>query len=94
MIKRSFIGLTKPRLQYNLVPGEVQELPVPSKVVLLLEDSGGRGNGLKVGDSEDRPTAFRITGQRGVCCLKCNGEHICNGTLRGGQRAGWHGHHN
>jgi electron transport complex protein RnfC len=51
MIKRSFIGLTKPRLQYNLVPDAVQELPVPSEVVLLLEDCGGRGNGLKVGDS-------------------------------------------
>jgi electron transport complex protein RnfC len=51
MIKRSFIGLTKPRLQYNLVPDAVQELPVPSKVVLLLKDSGGGGNGPKVGDS-------------------------------------------
>jgi len=51
MIKRSFLGLAKPRLQYNLVPDAVQELPVPSKVVLLLEDSGGRGDGLKVGDS-------------------------------------------
>lgn len=51
MIKRSFIGLMKPRLQYNLVPAAVQELPAPSKVVLLLEDSGGRGSGLKVGDS-------------------------------------------
>jgi electron transport complex protein RnfC len=38
-------------LQYNLVPGEVQELPVPSKAVLLLKDSGGGGNGPKVGDS-------------------------------------------
>lgn len=51
MIKRSFIGLMKPKLQYNLVPAAVQELPAPSKVVLLLEDSGGRGSGLKVGDS-------------------------------------------
>jgi electron transport complex protein RnfC len=51
MIKRSFIGFTKPRLQYNLVPDAVQELPAPGKVVLLLKDSGGRGDGLKVGDS-------------------------------------------
>ncbi|MBW1742665.1 MAG: electron transport complex protein RnfC [Deltaproteobacteria bacterium] len=51
MIKRSFLGFAKPRLQCNLVPDAVQELPVPSKVVLLLEDSGGGGNGLKVGDS-------------------------------------------
>jgi electron transport complex protein RnfC len=53
MIKRSFFGLAKPRLQYNLVPGSVQELPVPNKVILLLKEpqDGGRGNGLKVGDS-------------------------------------------
>ena len=53
MIKRSFFGLAKPRLQYNLVPGSVQELPIPEKVVLLLKDpqNGSRGNGLKVGDS-------------------------------------------
>jgi electron transport complex protein RnfC len=51
MIKRSFLGLAKPRLQYNLVPDGLQELPAPSKVVLLLENSGSRGNGLKVGDS-------------------------------------------
>lgn len=51
MIKRSFLGLAKPRLQYNLRPDAVQEVPAPSKVVLLLENSGGRGNGFKVGDS-------------------------------------------
>lgn len=53
MIKRSFFGLAKPRLQYNLVPHSVQDLPVPSKVILLLKEpqNGGRGNGLKVGDS-------------------------------------------
>jgi electron transport complex protein RnfC len=53
MIKRSFLGLAKPRLQYNLVPDSVQELPVPGKVVLMLEEpqNGGSGNGPKVGDS-------------------------------------------
>ncbi|MBW2566145.1 MAG: electron transport complex protein RnfC [Deltaproteobacteria bacterium] len=53
MIKRSFLGLAKPRLQYNLVPDSVQDLPVPGKVVLLLEEpqNGGGGNGPKVGDS-------------------------------------------
>lgn len=53
MIKRSFFGLAKPSLQYNLVPDSVQDLPTPGKVVLLLREAqnGGRGNGLKVGDS-------------------------------------------
>ena len=51
-MKRSFFGLAKPRLEYNLVPGSVQDLPVPSKVVLFLKEpqNGGAGNGLKVGD--------------------------------------------
>ena len=53
MIKRSFLGLVKPALRYNLAPDSVQELPVPNKVILLLEASG---NGeplstLKVGDA-------------------------------------------
>ncbi len=53
MIKRSFWGLAKPRLNYSVTVGAVEELPVPSKVILLLKEpqNGGRGNGLKVGDS-------------------------------------------
>jgi electron transport complex protein RnfC len=53
MMKRSFFGLAKPRLQYNVVPDSLQDLPIPSKVILLLKESqnGGRGDGLKVGDS-------------------------------------------
>jgi electron transport complex protein RnfC len=50
MIKRSFFGVVKPVLKYNVVPDAVQELPVPKKVVLLLKDSlNGGTNGLKVG---------------------------------------------
>ena len=53
MIKRSLLGLAKPRLQYNLVPDPVRELPVPSKVTLLLKEpqNGGPSNALKVGDA-------------------------------------------
>ncbi len=53
MIKRSFLGLMKPRLEYNLVPDAVQELPLPSQVILFLKDSknGGGGKGFKVGDA-------------------------------------------
>jgi electron transport complex protein RnfC len=53
MIKRSFFGLAKPRLQYNTAPGSVQELPIPGKVVLFLEASqnGGGESGLKIGDA-------------------------------------------
>ena len=53
MIKKSFIGLVKPRLQYNLVPDQVRELPVPSKVILLLKEpkNGGRASAIKVGDA-------------------------------------------
>jgi len=53
MIKRSFLGLVKPRLQYNLVADSVQELPLPKKVTLLLKVSqnGGPPSTLKVGDA-------------------------------------------
>jgi electron transport complex protein RnfC len=53
MIKKSLLGLVKPRLQYNLVPDPVRELPVPSKVTLLLKEpqNGGPSNALKVGDA-------------------------------------------
>jgi electron transport complex protein RnfC len=53
MIKRSFLGLVKPRLRYNLVPDSVQELPAPKKVTLLLKVSqnGGPPSTLKVGDA-------------------------------------------
>jgi electron transport complex protein RnfC len=53
MIKRSFLGLVKPRLQCNVVPDPVQELPVPNKVTLLLKASGNgaRPMTLKVGDA-------------------------------------------
>lgn len=51
MIKRSFFGLAKPSMQYNVVPDAVQDLPVPSKVVLFLKESrnGGGAGELKVG---------------------------------------------
>lgn len=53
MIKRSFFGLAKPRLQYNAVPDPIQELPVPSRVVLFLPASpnGSGASGIKVGDA-------------------------------------------
>jgi electron transport complex protein RnfC len=53
MIKRSFLGLVKPGLQYNVVPDAVQELPVPNKVILLLRasENGGPPSTLKVGDA-------------------------------------------
>lgn len=51
MIKRSFFGLSKPVLQYNVVPDAVQDLPIPRKVVLFLKDSPtGARIGFKVGD--------------------------------------------
>ncbi|MGD9023025.1 MAG: hypothetical protein PVJ62_04510, partial [Deltaproteobacteria bacterium] len=52
MMKRSFLGLVKPRLQCNLVSDPVQDLPVPSKVTLMLEEpqNGGGVNAIKVGD--------------------------------------------
>jgi electron transport complex protein RnfC len=52
MIKRSFFGVAKPVLKYNLVPEAVQELPVPKQVVLLLKgSSNGAVNEIKVGDA-------------------------------------------
>ena len=52
MIKRSFLGLATPKLQYNSTLDSVQDLPVPSTVTLLLKEpkNGGSANGLKVGD--------------------------------------------
>jgi len=38
MIKRPFLGVVKPRLYYNVVPDEVEELPAPKKVTLLLKN--------------------------------------------------------
>ncbi|MBW2020404.1 MAG: electron transport complex protein RnfC [Deltaproteobacteria bacterium] len=62
MIKRSFLGLVKPKLQYNLVPDSLQELSVPSKVTLLLKEpqNGGGTTTLKVGDPVK--TGQRISG--------------------------------
>ena len=70
MIKRSFLGLVKPALQYNLVPDSVQEIPVPRKVVLLLKASanGGPHGTLKVGDSVK-------TGQR-LCASPDSTEYV------------------
>jgi electron transport complex protein RnfC len=53
MMKRTFFGLAKPRLQYNVGPDAPQDLPVPSKVILLLKESqnGGPSDGINVGDS-------------------------------------------
>jgi electron transport complex protein RnfC len=52
MIKRSFFGVAKPVLKYNLVPDTVQDLPMPKQVVLLLKESAnGAVNELKVGDA-------------------------------------------
>jgi Na+-translocating ferredoxin:NAD+ oxidoreductase subunit C len=53
MIKKSLIGLVKPRLQYNLIPDQTRDLPVPSKVILLLKEpkNAGQANALKVGDA-------------------------------------------
>lgn len=52
MIKRSFLGLAKPRLEYNSALDSVQDLPVPNTVTLLLKEpqKGGDASGLKVGD--------------------------------------------
>jgi electron transport complex protein RnfC len=53
MIKRSFLGLVKPRLRYNLAPDPVQELPIPSTVTLMLKEAqnGGGAAAVKVGDA-------------------------------------------
>ncbi len=52
MMKRSFLGLVKPRLQCSVVSPPVQDLPTPSKVTLMLkEPQNGVGvTGIKVGD--------------------------------------------
>jgi len=50
MIKRPFLGIMKPKLNYNVVPDEVQELKVPKSVTLLLrDDNPGAGGDLEVG---------------------------------------------
>ncbi|MDY6988187.1 MAG: electron transport complex protein RnfC [Thermodesulfobacteriota bacterium] len=53
MIKRSFLGLAKPRLECNSALDSVQDLSVPSTVTLLLKapQNGGSASGLKVGDA-------------------------------------------
>jgi electron transport complex protein RnfC len=53
MIKRSFLGLVKPRLEYNLAPDPVQDLPVPNTVTLLLQaaQNGTGATACKVGDT-------------------------------------------
>ena len=53
MIKRSFLGLVKPALRYNVAPDSVQELPVPKKVTLLLKasENGGPPSTFKIGDA-------------------------------------------
>jgi len=52
MIKRSFLGLVKPRFEYNLAPDPVQDVPLPKTVTLLLKagQNGGGATALKVGD--------------------------------------------
>jgi electron transport complex protein RnfC len=53
MMKRSFLGLVKPKLQYSTTPGSLEELPVPKQVTLLLQGTlGSNGSGaLKVGET-------------------------------------------
>ena len=53
MIKRSFLGLVKPKLRYNLAPDPVQDLPIPSTVTLMLQEAqnGGGTAAVKVGDA-------------------------------------------
>jgi electron transport complex protein RnfC len=53
MMKRSFVGFTKPRLRYSTAPSPVKELPVPRQVTLLLpQAAGGNGSGtLKIGQA-------------------------------------------
>ena len=53
MIKRSFLGLAKPRLEYNSALDSVQDLPVPNTVTLLMKapGNGGGETALKVGDA-------------------------------------------
>ena len=52
MIKRSFLGLVKPKLQYNFVPDPVQDIPPPNSVTLLLKEArnGAATTAFKVGD--------------------------------------------
>jgi electron transport complex protein RnfC len=50
MIKRPFLGIGKPKLNYTVLPDEVQELNVPKRVTLLLrDDNPGPGGEIKVG---------------------------------------------
>ncbi|NVM21696.1 MAG: electron transport complex protein RnfC [Desulfobacterales bacterium] len=53
MIRRSFLGFGKPRLQYNLSPSPIRELPIPDKVILFLKgtQNGGHPSEIKVGDA-------------------------------------------
>jgi electron transport complex protein RnfC len=52
MIKRAFLGLAKPRLEYNSALDSVQDMSVPNTVILLLKEpqNGESTSGLKVGD--------------------------------------------
>ena len=45
MIKRPFLGIRKPRLNYTVVPDEVQELKVPESVTLLMKDEDAKADG-------------------------------------------------
>ncbi len=75
MIKRPFLGLVKPRLQYNLSPNPPQDLAVPKKVALLLKGSqNGGGSTIKVGDAVK-------TGQR--ICLSAQSEHYVISSVTG-----------
>ncbi|MFC1864181.1 4Fe-4S dicluster domain-containing protein [Thermodesulfobacteriota bacterium] len=80
MIKRPFFGLSKPKLEYPSTQGRamdsVKEIPLPSKVTLLIDQSfsGGTGIGLNLKDKVN-------TGQKIV--VTENGEAAVVSTVTG-----------
>jgi electron transport complex protein RnfC len=53
MIKRPFFGSAKPMLRYSVPPRDIDEIPVPDRVVLLFDNALNQGGiyAIKVGDA-------------------------------------------
>lgn len=73
MIKKSFIGLAKPRLMYETLEGllpEPQNIPIPEKVTLFLESVPGQSNNgrqilIKAGDKVKTGQKLAVFGKNG-----------------------------
>lgn len=63
MLKKSFIVSAPPRLQYDLlesIPTEPQDVPLPRKVILMLEETSARGGTVSVKAGDRVKTGQRI----------------------------------